>query len=92
MLKRASSPSNNGNVAKKIKNPEDLDRIVPDLSATADDVPRNNTELGSLKIPKYGDPVDRCTIKKAGKNRDVTLLSGDGAVIWVAKQVERCSR
>lgn len=69
MKRRAVSPANtSSSAAKKLKCPEDLDRIVPDLSAASTlEVPRNGIELDKLKYPRYGDPVDRLKIRKAGK-------------------------
>lgn len=65
MLKRKNDLP--GSVAKKLKCPEDLDRIVPDtVTAEGDAIPHSN-EIQLDQIPKYGDPVDRCTLKKAGK-------------------------
>ena len=65
MKRQAVSPTTS-NASKKLKSLEDLDRIVPDLSA--EEVPRHVLDLGSGKVPSYGDPVDRCALKKAGKN------------------------
>lgn len=74
--KRSLSPCKTyAGATKRVRCISDLDRIVPELTtnsastSTSQDLSVNISQVPGENVgkrPNYGDPVDRCKLKKAG--------------------------